>query len=171
MNYSKSVDYEELAKMGVYAYTLSWKVLIPREDEDGTVFQAIRSGQCEVGSEDDAYAVGRFLIEWCEKLFMEYEITVHDRFMRKWIHAWDSSKMRVANPKHRVFVVIGGTDCDGMSWARYYSYATLEEAAKDVEDSLAWADGPTNYSTLSVEDWEMGGYPEYRDRYAEIAGY
>lgn len=166
-----SIDYEALAAIGSYGFRISWKVQFVKSD-NGVFYDSRYTGVCEAATEDDAYAVGRFLVNQAEKcLISNYEITIHERFMRKWIYSWDSSKERVSPPDHRVFIYMGGTDCDGVSWCQYYSFKTLDEATEYVNGSLAYADGPTTYSTMSRDDWEMAGYPEFRDPYAEAAGY
>ena len=158
---TEPIDYKELAKIGVYGFEVRWRIKEP----------LWRSGVATAVTQDDAVQVGRKLVEAADWAEYEYEITLYERFMRKWIYSWDSSKERVAPPGHRVFICMGGTDCDGFSWSSYDSFKTLEDATEYVNDSLAHADGPTGYSTMSCDDWEMAGYPEYRDRYAEAAGY
>ena len=89
----------------------------------------------------------------------------------QWLDEYHYDKERVAHPDHRVFIAVGGTDCDGFRWSQYYSFRFLKEALETIDETLAWADGPTSYCTLSRDDWEQAGYPEYRDRYAEAMGY
>lgn len=88
---------------------------------------------------------------------------------KKWLEP--GSKERVVPPHHRVFISIGGRDCDGFGWREYRSFENLKEAQEDVDNTLEWADGPTDYCTLNVDDWERGQEPEYRDRFAEAMGY
>jgi len=153
------IDYEALAKLGVYGFEIHWHST------------KHRPGVAHAKSQDDAIEVGRFLVNAAKELGVDYEITVYEHFMRKWICSWDSNKERVANPKHCVFVVIGGTDCDHAQWCDYASFKNLEEAVEYVRESLSSADGPTNYTTLGRDDFEQGGYPDSRDMLAEAANY
>lgn len=155
----REIDYEELGKIGFQAFWIDWKA------------HQLGSGTLKCNTEDDAKEVGRFLIDQADKLNIHLEFTTRNIITKKWVYGYDCCKMRVANSKHRVFIVVGGTDCDGVSWCEYYSFSNIYEAAREVDEILSWADGPTDYSTISIDEWENGPYPECRDRFAEAAGY
>ncbi len=156
------IDYEVLAKLGIYGFEIHWRI--------GSNYTC-RSGIAHAKSQEDAIEIGRFFTQKANELKFDYEITVYEQFHHKWIRGWDSRKERVANPKHCVFVVISGTDCDHMNWCDYASFRNLEEATEYVNESLSSADGPTSYSTMGRDEWENGGYPNSHDRLAEAAGY
>lgn len=158
------IDYSKLAEIGINAFQIHWQVF----DNNNKFY----SGELEASSEEDAFELGRFLYGHCHKLlFNSWKVTIHNKLTKKWVHEWDSMKQRVAPPNHKVFIVVGGRDCDGFDWCAYYSFQTLEEANQTINEVLDSVDGPTGYRTLSVDDWEEGEYPAYRDRYGEAMGY
>lgn len=159
------IDYEALAEIGFYAFEIKWSSISSELVPNGA------TGTLTCATEEDARYVAAWLLEKARQLDILFDFEIRNRINRKWIAAYDHSKMRVAPPYHRVFIVVGGTDCDGVSWCSYYSFKHLEEAQEEMDEILSWADGPTNYQTLSLEDWEQGEYPVSRDVYAERAGY
>lgn len=158
------LDWEKLSEAKVNLFEISWRARGSFWDSGWR--------KAEASNPEDANELMNFLIIESQELGIDFEATLYCRAEGYlWLRGYDSDKMRVAHPKHRVFVSIGGRDCDGFSWREYRSFRNLEEAAKEMNGILYWADGPTGYETLSREEWELGTLPEYRDIYAESMGY
>lgn len=138
-----------------------------------------RRGSVDFSSEERAWAFFRLIQNWFEEDFddgKEFEICFYEtNSSLKWVwrHAVNSTKERVSNPKHRVFIRAWSRDCDGMSETEYVSFPSLEEGVAWLQK--CWypsLEGPSEYETISREEWEGAEYPEFiRDPYAEAMGY
>jgi len=61
---------------------------------------------------------------------------------------------RMARPDSKVFVWIGGTDCDGYRYGDGHEYPSLRDAADGVDESESWSDGREGHHLMTVEDYE-----------------
>jgi hypothetical protein len=61
---------------------------------------------------------------------------------------------RMANPRSKVFLWIGGRDCDGYRYGSVYEFDEIWDASKWVLESQSWADGLEGYSVIDREYFE-----------------
>lgn len=74
---------------------------------------------------------------------------------RKFVFGHRYGANRLASPESKVFVCIGGRDCDGYRYSSVHEFTSLRDAAEYVEESAQWADGAEGHSVISQDEYEM----------------
>jgi hypothetical protein len=70
------------------------------------------------------------------------------------VWGWASGQARMAHPLAKVFISMGGRDCDGYRWHTVSQAPTFAEAEKVVQSMYASADGPCGWSSINKHDYE-----------------
>jgi hypothetical protein len=70
------------------------------------------------------------------------------------VWGWASGQARMAHPLAKVFISMGGRDCDHARWHTVSQAPTFAEAEKVVQSMYASADGPCGWSSISRDDYE-----------------
>ena len=161
--------YEALKNFGILYYKIEASAWVPLREMPIQWPSVKRTKILRAGTEDDALFVGR-------KLNIRYQIEITnenfaDEFGKGWVCGWDSEKVRVANPSHKIFMMFYSVDCDGMSGAHVESFATIFEAAEETDEFFRSAEGPANYYLITKEEYEEYESQPSVDRYAEAMGY
>lgn len=101
------------------------------------------------------YGKGWQVTVWCKFPRAKYDensIAHGNRHEFVFGHRFGANQM--ANPRSKVFLWIGGRDCDGYRYGSVYEFDEIWDAAKWVEESQSWADGVEGYSVIDQEYFE-----------------
>ena len=165
--YFSEEEEEKLIKVNVYLYRLDWEVYNDHHPK--------RRSHVNLHTHNetiDMFNLIRNYVESNKEMIRMTAWRLTRELKWSWSFGYDSSLFRVAPPDHKIFIVASSRDCDGIAGTDFLSFKSLYEANQYFEE--VWypsLEGPSDYCSVSAEEWEKIPHPEFRDPYAEMDGY
>jgi len=102
---------------------------------------------------------GRWMLSaWCDFPSDSEGVKIDPNRKPQFIRGERFGAQRLAAPSSKVFVWIGGRDCDGEKYGGVYEFDEIWEASEYTQQSQLASDGHENYGVITRDQFEIFVY-------------